>query len=582
MKRTKIVATIGPASDSEEMLELLLKEGVDVCRLNFSHGTRQEHLERIKKIKKLRDKLNLPVALMLDTKGPEIRLGTFRDMKEFYLESGDKYILTTREIEGEEGISSVSYKNLPEDLNEGSRILIDDGLISMIVNKVEGSEIYCTVENGGMISSRKGLNLPGVKVNLPAITEKDIEDIEFGIENDIDFIAASFVRSRQDVLNIRKILEDRGNYDIRIIAKVESKQGLDNLDEILEVSDGIMVARGDLGVEIMTEEVPLAQKLMIKKCNLAGKPVITATQMLDSMMRNPRPTRAEANDVANAVLDGSSAVMLSGETASGKYPLLAVKTMRKIIEVTERSIDFKELLKKKIDQNSDTIVNAIGKSACTIAGDLNAKAIITATTSGSTTRAIAKFMPKADIIAVTVNEKIRRQLNLEWGTVAITGEPLTNTDDVLENSVKRSIEEGLIGPGDTLVLTAGVPVGLSGSTNLIKVQTVSEIIGRGVGFGLSNVTGSALVVNSIDDLIYKFKAGDILILNNTDKEIMEYVKKASAIVAEVEGYTSHAAITGLSLNLPTVVGVKNARKLIKTGDIVSLNPLEGLVKKGMS
>ncbi len=579
MKRTKIVATIGPASDSEEKLRALFKEGVDVCRLNFSHGTREEHLFRIDRIKKLREEMGLPIAIMLDTKGPEIRIGKFKDDSEYRLESGDKFTITTKEIEGTKDMVSVSYKDMPKDLKKGSRVLIDDGLISMIVDDIKDEYIELSVENGGLISSRKGVNLPGIEVNLPALTQKDIEDIKFGIENDIDFIAASFVRSREDVLNIRSILEDNDNFDIKIISKVESKQGLANLEEILEVSDGIMVARGDLGVEIMTEEVPIAQKKMIKMCNLAGKPVITATQMLDSMIRNPRPTRAEANDVANAVLDGTSAVMLSGETASGKYPVESVKTMRRIVEVTEKSIDFKELLKKKVQQNSKNITNAIGKSACTIAMDLDAKAIITATTSGATTAAIAKFMPKAKIIATTVNEKIRRQLSLQWGTMAIIIDEQSNTDLLLNSSIEKCLSKHLIEPGDTVVLTAGVPAGLSGSTNLIKVQTVSKIMGRGLGFGDGIVVGRAFVVNSMKDLEVNFKVGDILILNNTDKEIMPYLKKSSAIVAEVEGYTSHAAITGISLEIPTIVGVKNIRKLINTGDIITVNANEGVVKR---
>jgi pyruvate kinase len=581
MKKTKIVATIGPASDDEEILRQILLEGVDVCRLNFSHGSREEHLVRINRIKKLREELNLPIAIMLDTKGPEIRIGKFKDSKEYHLESGDKFCITTEDILGDKNIVSISYKDLTRDLSVGSRLLIDDGLISMIVEKIDGPRIECVVENGGFISSSKGVNIPGIRINLPSITEKDIGDIKFGIENDIDFIAASFIRSRQDVLDIRKVLEDNGNYDIRIISKVESKQGLENLDEILEVSDGIMVARGDLGVEIMTEEVPLAQKRMIRKCNVSGKAVITATQMLDSMIRNPRPTRAEANDVANAVIDGTSAVMLSGETASGKYPVEAVKTMARIVEVTENSLDFSELLKSKINQNSFTITNAIGKSACTIAEDLGTKAIITATTKGTTTRAIAKFMPKSDIIAATVDKKVMRQLNLEWGTKAILVDRSNDTDQMLNNCINRSLEEGLIEPGDTVVLTAGVPVGLSGSTNLIKVQTVAQIVAKGVGLGMGSVTARAIVVNSKEDLVSKFKENDILVIDDVDKDIVPYLSKASAIVAEVEGYTSQAAISAISLSIPTIVGVKNIRKKITDGEIITVNVVESVVKRGI-
>lgn len=580
MKRTKIVATIGPASDDEKILKELFLEGVNVCRLNFSHGSHEEHQARIDRIKKIRKELELPIAIMLDTKGPEIRLGLFKDMMKVDLEVDDKFTLTTRDIEGDENIASISYKELVNDIDIGSKILIDDGLVSLEVQEIDKTEIKCRVENGGVISSRKGVNVPGVHVNLPSLTEKDEDDIKFGIKNDIDFIAASFVRSREDVLNIRRVLENENNYDIKIISKVESEQGLENLDEILEVSDGIMVARGDLGVEILTEEVPMAQKEMIRKCNLAGKAVITATQMLDSMIRNPRPTRAEANDVANAVLDGTSAVMLSGETAGGKYPVFAVRTMRKILEVTEASIDYRALLRKKIEEISNTTTNAIGKSTCTIAEDLSAKAIITATTSGSTTRAISKFRPESEIIAATTSEKVRRQLSLEWGTESILVPNIDNTDDVIDNSIERSIEENLIGAGDTVIVTAGVPVGLAGSTNLIKVETIEEIVLKGVGLGEKEVTGRAVVANSAEDLISNFRDGNIIILNNTDKDIMKYVQRASGIVAEVSGYTSHAAITAITLELPSIVSATDAREKIKTGDIITLDPVGGIVKRG--
>lgn len=581
MKRTKIVATIGPATESKEVLKQLFEEGVNVCRLNFSHGTHEEHQVKIDRIKEVREEMGLPIAIMLDTKGPEIRLGTFKDSKEVRLESGDNYTLTSRDIQGDENIASISYADLPKDISIGSRILIDDGLVGLRVLSKTETDIYTEVENGGVISQRKGVNAPGVDLKLPLLNDKDKSDILFGVKNDIDFIAASFVRTKEDVLEIRKVLEDAGNYDIKIISKIESEQGLENLDEILAVSDGIMVARGDLGVEIPTERVPLAQKEMIKKCNLAGKSVITATQMLDSMMRNPRPTRAEANDVANAVLDGTSAVMLSGETASGKYPLNAVKVMREIVEVTEQSIDYKELLEKQISEISTSVTNAIGKSTCTIAQDLDAKAIITATTSGSTTRAISKFRPKSLIIAATTSERVRRQLALTWGAVSILVPALTTTDEVFKNSIDRVVEEKLVEEGDTVVITAGVPVGLAGSTNLIKVQTITKILTGGTGIGKEAVTGRAVVVNSVADLINNFIEGDILVVSNTDKEIISYVEHSKGIVAEAAGYTSHAAITGISLGIPTLVGADGALTKISTGDIITLDPTDGTVRKGI-
>lgn len=581
MKRTKIVCTIGPSSQDKEVLKKLIEEGLDVCRLNFSHGTHEEHQAKINTIKELREEMNLSIAIMLDTKGPEIRLGNFKDNMTVTLKDNDKFILTTREVEGDENIVSVSYKGLPQDLKVGSKVLIDDGLVGCVVDEIDGTEIKLTVESGGIISSHKGVNVPNADIKLPALTEKDKEDLKFGIKNDVDFIAASFIRTKDDVLEIRKVLEENGNYDIRIISKIESRQGLANIDEIIEVSDGIMVARGDLGVEIATEEVPIAQKNIIKKCNLKSKPVITATQMLDSMIRNPRPTRAETTDVANAVLDGTSAVMLSGESASGKYPVEAVKTMRKIVEVAEDSINYNDLLTKLINEMSNTTTNAIGKSTCTIARDLGAKAILTATTSGYTTRAISKFRPEAEIIATTTSQKVRRQLSLEWGIKSILVDNYTNTDQVIENSVTRALEEKLVSPGDIVIITAGVPVGLAGSTNLIKVQTIAEILCKGTGMGKSKVTAKAVVCKNPDDLLKEFKDGDIIVTNSTDKDIMPFVEKCAGIVAETAGYTSHAAVTGVTLGIPTIVGARGATGKIKTGDIITLDASDGTVKKGL-
>lgn len=581
MKKTKIVATIGPTSDSEEQLKVLMTEGVDVCRLNFSHGSHEEHKVRIDRIKKVREELNLPVAIMLDTKGPEIRLGVFRDNQKITLKAEQEFTLTTREIEGDETIASVSYADLAKDMTVGSKILIDDGLVGLEVVSIEHeTDIHCIVQNGGEISSRKGVNVPDTNLNLPALTEKDISDIVFGLENDIDFIAASFIRSRDDVLGIRRVLEEHDNYDVMIISKIESSGGLLNIDEIIDASDGIMVARGDLGVEIETEEVPLAQKEMIRKCNLAGKLVITATQMLDSMMRNPRPTRAEANDVANAVLDGTSAVMLSGETANGKYPVEAVQTMRKIVEVTENSIDYVELLRRKIEEISNTTTNAIGKSTCTIAQDLNASAIITATTSGFTSRAISKFRPKCLIVAATPSEKVRRQLNLEWGVKSVLVEDFTDTDAMIQGSLKKTIEQKLVNPGDKVILTAGVPVGLSGSTNLIKVETIAEILGKGTGFGQHSVTARVVVADNEEDLVSHFNDGDIIITGSTDKDMVRFMERASAIVTEEAGYTSHAAVTGVSLGKPTIVGVAEIKSKVRTGDMITVNAEDGTIRKG--
>lgn len=576
--RTKIVCTIGPSSESEEVLEQLVNEGMSVARLNFSHGSIPEHKIKIDRIKKVREKLQRPVAIMFDTKGPEIRLGKLKDDMEPYLNVDDEYILTTEDITGDEKIASITYKELPKDIKKGDSILIDDGLIELKVESITGDEIHTKVVNGGFIKSKKGVNVPNVKLRLPSLTEKDVADLKFGVKEDIDFVAASFVRTKEDVLNIRSVLESEGMYNIQIISKIENKEGLENIDDIIEVSDGIMVARGDLGVEIPTEEVPIIQKEIIKKCNLKGKPVITATQMLDSMIRNPRPTRAEANDVANAVLDGSDAIMLSGETASGAYPVEAVKTMAKIARAMEESIDYDELLREKILMNDRNITNSIGKSTCQIAADINADAIITATTSGGTSRAIAKFRPKNQIIAVTTDEKVRRQLSLTWGVEALLSEKIFSTDEVIANAVDISKEHGYVKSSDTVVLTAGVPVGLAGSTNLIKVQTVGELLVRGTGIGEKSVTGRAFVVEEGCDF-NDFREGDILVSPYTDKDMVAYIEKAAGLVVEEAGFTSHGAIVGLNLGLPTIVGAKDICNKLNTGDMILINAKSGTVEK---
>lgn len=576
--RTKIVCTIGPSSESEEVLEQLVNEGMSVARLNFSHGSIPEHKIKIDRIKKVREKLKRPVAIMFDTKGPEIRLGNLKDDMEPYLNVDDEYVLTTEDITGDEKIASITYKELPKDIKKGDSILIDDGLIELKVESVTGDEIHTKVVNGGFIKSKKGVNVPNVKLRLPSLTEKDIADLKFGVKEDIDFVAASFVRTKEDVLNIRSVLESEGMFNIQIISKIENKEGLENIDEIIEVSDGIMVARGDLGVEIPTEEVPIVQKEIIKKCNLKGKPVITATQMLDSMIRNPRPTRAEANDVANAVLDGSDAIMLSGETASGAYPVEAVKTMAKIARAMEESIDYDELLREKILMNDRNITNSIGKSTCQIAADINADAIITATTSGGTSRAIAKFRPNNQIIAVTTDEKVRRQLSLTWGVEALLSEKIFSTDEVIANAVDISKEHGYVKSSDTVVLTAGVPVGLAGSTNLIKVQTVGELLVRGTGIGEKSVIGRAFVVEEGRDF-NDFREGDILVSPYTDKDMIVYIEKAAGLVVEEAGFTSHGAIVGLNLGLPTIVGAKDICNKLKAGDMILINAKSGTVEK---
>src|SRR6056297_22733 len=579
MRRTKIVCTIGPASEEKEVFTELVKSGLNVARLNFSHGNHEEHKKRIEMIKEVRMEMDIPIAIMLDTKGPEIRTGLFENGYA-ELETGGFFEITVKDIIGNDNISSVSYGGLPEDVSVGSKILIDDGLIELEVEKIKDSEsVICRILNGGMVKDRKSINIPDVQINLPALTEKDIADIMFGIENDIDFIAASFIRKADDVKAILKVLEDNGAGDINIISKIENRQGVDNIDEIIEASKGVMVARGDLGVEIPTEEVPMVQKMIIRKCNLQSKPVITATQMLDSMIRNPRPTRAEATDIANAILDGTDAIMLSGETAAGKYPLESVRTMANIARITEESINYRKVLLERSRLIAESITYAVSHATCSTALDLDATAIITTTASGYTPRMVSKFRPKAPIIAATSSEKVRRRMALLWGVYSVSIGEGRSTDEIFKKAVKKSKEAGYVKDGELIIITAGVPVGVAGSTNLMKVHIVGEILIKGTGIGKKHVTGNIFVAGDSGD-IDEFKPGDILVCESTDKEMMTAVEKASGLIVEEGGYTSHAAIVGLSLGIPVIVGARGAVEKLRTGQTVTIDCIRGLVYNG--
>ena len=580
LKKTKIICTIGPASESPEVLEQLIKNGMNVARLNFSHGSHEEHLEKIKTIKRLRRKLNVPLGLMLDTKGPEIRIGTFEE-EEYFLKPDDIFTITTRDVVGNKDIVSVSYPGLPNDVEKGSIISVDDGLIQLEVLEIkDGTDIVCRVQNNGVISDHKGVNLPGRVTNLPAITPKDVDDIKFGIENGIDMIAASFIRKKEDIYDIRKVLEDHGGEDILILSKIESQEGVDNVDEIIEASDGIMVARGDLGVEIRTELIPLVQKEIIRKCNKAAKPVITATQMLDSMQRNPRPTRAETTDVANAIIDGTDCVMLSGETAAGKYPIEAVKTMRDICITTELSDDFEENIYQTEIDREITTTNAISKSTCTIASQLNAKAIITCTASGNTAKAVSKFRPRTNIIACTIDEKVARRLSVSWGVYPIIVEKAHETDELIERAIVGSLKENYVQEGDLTVLTAGIPLGVSGTSNLVKVHVIGDIIANGTGVGNKSVSGKVVVGSTKEELEGKFEDGDIIIAKYTDKDINEFMERSSGVIAENGGLTSHTAVVAIHFGIPAILGVKNITNLLEDGDIITIDPLGGIIYKG--
>ncbi|EGC81790.1 pyruvate kinase [Anaerococcus prevotii] len=580
LKKTKIVCTIGPASENPEILEQLINNGMNVARLNFSHGTHEEHLAKIKTIRRIRRKLNAPVAIMLDTKGPEIRTGNFK-VDEIFLKPGDIFTLTTKDVEGDQSIVSVSYDGLPDDVSVGSEIYIDDGLVQLEVIEIkDGTDVVCKALNNGILSDHKGVNLPGSKTNLPAITPKDVDDIKFGIENDIDIIAASFVRKKEDVYDIRKVLEDHGGEHIKIISKIESQEGVDNLDEIIEASDGIMVARGDLGVEIRTELIPLVQKEIIRKCNDAAKPVITATQMLDSMIRNPRPTRAETTDVANAIIDGTDCVMLSGETAGGKYPIEAVKTMRNICVTTELSDDFYQNIYDVKIKSANTTTNSIAKSTKNIAEELNAQAIISCTASGNTSRVISKFKPKTNIIAATISDRVARQLSIVWGVYPIVIQEAKETDELIERAIVGALSEEYVKEGDLTVVTAGIPLGVSGTSNLIKVHVIGDILTSGTGIGSKSVSGKVVIGSTKKELEGKFEEGDIIVAKFTDADITEYLEKASAVVTETGGLTSHTAVAAVHFGIPAVVGAVNVINLVEEGETITVDPIGGVIYKG--
>jgi pyruvate kinase len=556
----------------------MLEAGMNVARFNFSHGNHVDQAKRIAMVREASAKMKTPVALMLDTKGPEMRLGKFAAGK-VYLSEGQKFVLTARDLIGTQEIVSVNHQQLPQEVAPGNIILLNDGLVSLLVTAIDGEDIITTVKNSGEISDRKRVAAPGVAVNLPFLSEQDVADILFGIEQDMDFIAASFVQRAADVLSIRKVLEG-ANYNMDIIAKIENAEGVQNIDEILKVVDGVMVARGDLGVEIPTEEVPLVQKLLIEKSNKAAKPVITATQMLESMMTNPRPTRAEASDIANAIMDGTDVIMLSGETASGQYPIEAVQMMAKIAIRTELALSYSALLLAKGNLPQRTTTDAISHATVQVAHDLNAAAIVTATENGYTPRMVSKYRSQAAIVAVTPHKKTIRRMLLLWGVYPVLGVTSHNSDDMVTNAVNSALAAGAVKDGDLVVITAGVPAGTSGTTNMIRVHVVGNILLRGTGIGQQAITGKVCVANSIKDVTNKFQPGDILVVASIDEETASYAIKAGAIVAEEGGLTSHAAIVGVSYGMPVIVGVDGATERLIDGTIVTVDAARGIVYLG--
>ena len=580
MRKTKIICTLGPSTDKDGVLRELIANGMNVARFNFSHGSHEEHKGRLDLLKSLREELGKPVAALLDTKGPEIRLKDFKNGTEM-LEAGQTFTLTTRDVEGTKEICSITYKDLPQDVAPGGTIMLDDGLIKLQIQTVNDTDIVCTVLNSGKIKNKKGVNVPGVHLSMPYMSQRDKDDIIFGIEQGFDFIAASFVRTAQDVYEIRNLLNEYDS-NIRIIAKIENREGVNNIDSILAAADAVMVARGDLGVEIDFTELPGIQKNIIERSFSFGKPIVTATQMLDSMMVNPRPTRAEISDVANAIYDGTSAIMLSGETAAGAYPVEALKTMSAIAERTEQ--EGFHLRGRTMDSNPGkiSVSDATAHAACLTARDVNAAAIVTVSESGTTARLLSKYRPQQPIIACVMREQVQRQLSLSWGITPLMMSLAHSTDELIEMSTALAKENGYLHNGELAVVTAGVPVGVSGTTNMIKIHMVGNCLATGVGVGPENndvASGKACVCRTMDEVRAKFKPGMVLVVPSTSNEMLSFVRDAAALVVEEPGLNSHAAIAGKALLKPTVVGAAGATSHIRDGLMVAVDCAHGSVQR---
>ena len=582
MRKTKIICTLGPSTDKDGVLRELVAKGMNVARFNFSHGSHEEHKGRLDNLKAIRAELGKPVAALLDTKGPEIRLKEFKNGVEM-LEAGQTFTLTTREVEGTKEICSITYKDLPQDVHEGGTIMLDDGLIKLRITNVTDTDITCEVLNSGKIKNKKGVNVPGVHLSMPYLSQRDRDDIIFGVQQGFDFIAASFVRTAQDVYDIRNLLNEYDS-NIRIIAKIENREGVNNIDSILAAADAVMVARGDLGVEIDFTELPGIQKSVIDRSFSFGKPIVTATQMLDSMMVNPRPTRAEISDVANAIYDGTSAIMLSGETAAGAYPVEALKTMSAIAERTENEVHYRDNRLVDASNGQISVSDATAHAACLTAKDVNASAIVTVSESGNTARLLSKYRPAQPIIACVMNEQVQRQLAISWGITPLMMPLAHSTDELIEMSTNLAKENGYLHDGELAVVTAGVPVGVSGTTNMIKIHMIGNCLATGVGIGpegsaLANATGKACVCHNLDELRAKFKPGMVLVVSSTSNEMLSYVRDAAAIVVEEPGLNSHAAIAGKALLKPTIVGAAGATSHIRDGLMIAVDCAHGSVQR---
>ena len=568
------MCTLGPATDREGVLREMMLAGMNVARFNFSHGSHAEHGARLDQLKKLREELDLPVAAMLDTRGPEVRLKTFAEGS-VTLRSGAEFTLTTEDVVGSESRCAITYAELPGDVKEGDTILLDDGLVRLTVLETTASAIRCRVENDGVMKNNKGVNIPNVRLSMPYMNQRDREDILFGAEQGFDFIAASFVRSAADVREIRRLLDQRDS-QIRIIAKIENQEGIDNIDDILAAADGVMVARGDLGVEVDFTEIPVIQKQMITRCLASGKPVITATQMLDSMMENPRPTRAEITDVANAIYDGTSAIMLSGETAAGRYPVEAVKTMDAIARKTESSIDCSKRV--KMDGKKMSITAATAHAACTTALDIGADAILTVSQGGTTARMVSRFRTSTTVVALLLDPQVRRQMNLYWGVAPIMMPYAGSTDELVDFAVQAAEDAGLVKQGDIVVVTAGVPVGVAGTTNMIRVRQVGGSLINGVGVGAQMASGRLCVCRTAAEAAEKFRPGDVLVVPYTNNDFLPYIREAAAVICEEGSTEGHAATVGLTLNKAVIVGAVAATKRLEDGVLVSVDCARGVVQ----
>lgn len=577
--RTKIVATIGPATQKPDVLKALIEAGATTLRLNFSHGSHEDHQRSIRLIRQVSFELNKPVGILQDLQGPKIRLGKFENGS-IKLNRGDHFILTSRDLPGNEEISSVTYEPLADEVPDGATILLDDGKVEMLVEKVDRDkgELHCRVVVGGVLSNSKGVNFPGVYLSIKAMTDKDRRDLMFGLDQGVDWVALSFVRNPQDVLEIKELIASAGK-DVPVIAKIEKHEAIEQMEEILALCNGVMVARGDLGVELPAEDVPLLQKRLIVTANRMGIPVITATQMLDSMVSNPRPTRAEISDVANAILDGTDAVMLSNETAVGQFPVEAVATMARIANRIERDGITRNVL--KVEDTGRSIPNAISQAVSQIAIQLDAAAIMTLTKTGATARNVSKFRPQTPILAITPHVEVARQLSLVWGVKPLLVLDLPSTDQTFQSAVNVARENNFVADGDLVVTTAGTLQGVAGSTDLVKVEVVTAVLGKGTAIGQGTFTGRARVVNQPSQ-VADFNPGEILVVSQTNADFVEVMRKAAGVVTEADSLTSHAAVIGLRLGVPVIVGVKNATQVIRDGVILTLDMQRGVVYSGAS